>query len=186
MTPDTIPNFIYQLFPDFDINSFTHTKGSVFRKIEFCQYFVSYLITGWRGRANSIKLTLADGRIKYMAYNVFWLNPTSSIILYNKQGNNRTGTEYLLELCKLHCRCYPIKSLRKLWHVSSCLTLCDTRNCSPPGSSVHGILQARIREWVAISFSRGTSCLRDRTRLLHWRQILYHLSHQMVFLSWHK
>ena len=84
MTPDTIPNFIYQLFPDFDINSFTHTKGSVFRKIEFCQYFVSYLITGWRGRANSIKLTLADGRIKYMAYNVFWLNPTSSIILNNK------------------------------------------------------------------------------------------------------
>ena len=36
----------------------------------------------------------------------------------------------------------------------SCLTLCDPLNCSPPGSSVHGILQARILEWVAISFSR--------------------------------
>ena len=35
----------------------------------------------------------------------------------------------------------------------SCLTLCDPMNCSPPGSSVHGILQARILDWVAISFS---------------------------------
>ena len=35
----------------------------------------------------------------------------------------------------------------------SCLTLCDPIDCSPPGSSVHGISQARILEWVAISFS---------------------------------
>ena len=39
----------------------------------------------------------------------------------------------------------------------SCPTLCDPMDCSPPGSSVHGILQARILEWVAISFSRGSS-----------------------------
>ena len=37
----------------------------------------------------------------------------------------------------------------------SCPTLCDPMNCSPPGSSVHGILQARILEWTAISFSRN-------------------------------
>ena len=37
------------------------------------------------------------------------------------------------------------------------LTLCDPMDCSPPGSSVHGIFQARILEWVAISFSRGSS-----------------------------
>ena len=37
--------------------------------------------------------------------------------------------------------------------VQSCLTLCDPMNCSPPGSPVHGIFQARILEWVAISFS---------------------------------
>ena len=43
----------------------------------------------------------------------------------------------------------------------SCLTLCDPMDCSPPGSSVHGILQARILEWVAISFSRGSSQPRD-------------------------
>ena len=45
----------------------------------------------------------------------------------------------------------------------SCLTLCDPMNCCPPGSSVHGILQARILEWVAISFSRRSSQSRDQT-----------------------
>ena len=45
----------------------------------------------------------------------------------------------------------------------SCLTLWDPIDCSLPGSSVHGILQARKLEWVAISFSRGSSWPRDRT-----------------------
>ena len=49
----------------------------------------------------------------------------------------------------------------------SCPTLCNPVDCSPPGSSVHGILQARILEWVAISFSRGSSQLRDRTQVSH-------------------
>ena len=43
----------------------------------------------------------------------------------------------------------------------SCLTLCNPMDCSLPGSSVHGISQARILEWVAISSSRGSSQLRD-------------------------
>ena len=41
--------------------------------------------------------------------------------------------------------------------VQSHPTLCDPMDCSPPSSSVHGISQARILEWVAISFSRGSS-----------------------------
>ena len=45
----------------------------------------------------------------------------------------------------------------------SCPTLCDPVDCSLPSSSVHGILQARILEWGAISFSRGSSWPRDRT-----------------------
>ena len=45
----------------------------------------------------------------------------------------------------------------------SCLTLSNSLDCSPPGSSVHGITQARILEWVIISFSRGSPQLRDRT-----------------------
>ena len=46
-----------------------------------------------------------------------------------------------------------------------CPTLCDPMDCNPPGSSVHEIFQARILEWVAISFSRGSSQPRDRTRV---------------------
>ena len=49
----------------------------------------------------------------------------------------------------------------------SCVTLCDPTDRSPPGSSVHGILQARILEGVAISFSRGSSRPRDRTQVCH-------------------
>ena len=45
----------------------------------------------------------------------------------------------------------------------SCLTPCDPMDCRPPGSSVHGILQAGILEWIAIPFSRGSSQPRDRT-----------------------
>ena len=46
-----------------------------------------------------------------------------------------------------------------------CPTLCDPVDCSPPGSSIHGILQARILEWGAVSFSRGSSQPRDWTRV---------------------
>ena len=54
--------------------------------------------------------------------------------------------------------CCVLKSL-------SCLWLCDTIDCSLPGSSVHGISQARILQWVAISFSRGSSQPRDQTQV---------------------
>ena len=55
-----------------------------------------------------------------------------------------------------------------LWVVvQSCPTLCDPVDCRPPGSSVNGILQVRILEWVAISFSRGSSQPRDRTQVSH-------------------
>ena len=44
----------------------------------------------------------------------------------------------------------------------SCPTVCDPMHCSPPGSFVHGIFLARILEWVAIPFSRGSHWLRDQ------------------------
>ena len=44
-----------------------------------------------------------------------------------------------------------------------CLILCNTMDYSPPGSSVHGILQVRVLEWVAIPLSRGSSKPRDQT-----------------------
>ena len=59
-----------------------------------------------------------------------------------------------------------------------CLTLCDPMDCSPPGSSVHGILQAKILEWGAMPSSRGSSQIWDKTRIscvsCFGRQILYH------------
>ena len=68
-------------------------------------------------------------------------------------------------------QCMPAKSLQ------SCPTLCNPMDCSPPGSPVHGILQARILAQVAMPFSRGSSQLRDQT-LISWvsfigRRILY-------------
>ena len=53
----------------------------------------------------------------------------------------------------------------KVLVAQSCPTLCDPRDCSLPGSSVHGILQARILEWVSIPFSRGPSQPRDWTQV---------------------
>ena len=71
--------------------------------------------------------------------------------------------------------------------IQSCLTLCDPMNCSPPGSSVHGIFQAKILEWVAISFSRGPSRPRDRTCVscpsCLGRWILYHWVFEPVLMT---
>ena len=66
----------------------------------------------------------------------------------------------------LSVNCYLTRNFFVLFCISvtkSCLTLCDLMDCSPPDSSVHGISQARILEWVAISFSRGSSRPRVQT-----------------------
>ena len=59
-----------------------------------------------------------------------------------------------------------------------CLTLCNPMDYSPPGSSVHGILQTRILEWVAMLSSRGSSTPRDQTWVSYvtciGRRVLYH------------
>ena len=53
----------------------------------------------------------------------------------------------------------------KVWVAQSCLSLSNPMDCSPPGSSVHGILQASILEWVAVSPFRGPSWSRDRPQI---------------------
>ena len=78
-------------------------------------------------------------------------------------------------------RCVHVKSLQ------SCLSLCDPMDHSLPGSSVHGILQARTLEWVAISSSRGSSqgpnpCL---LCLLHWQVSSFPLVPQRsLYYNW--
>ena len=61
----------------------------------------------------------------------------------------------------------------------SCLILCNPIDCSPIGSSVPGILQERILEWVAISFSRGIFLTQgSNLSFLHCRRIPHHLSYR--------
>ena len=92
--------------------------------------------------------------------------------------------------------CLPGDHLKEKWKegkkerkqerevTQSCLTLCDPMGCSPPGSSARGIFQARILEWVAISFSGGIFPTQGlNPGLPHCRQTLYHLSHQGSLVS---
>ena len=76
---------------------------------------------------------------------------------------------------------YPLTELHPCSVQSLCLVwLCNPLDCSPPGSSVHGILQARTLEWVAISFSRSSSQPRDRT---HVSSILRLLLYRRFFTA---
>ena len=62
-----------------------------------------------------------------------------------------------------------------------CPTFCDSMDCSPRGSPVHGILQARVLEGETILFFRGSS-QQSKLDLPHCRKILYHLSHQGIII----
>ena len=89
----------------------------------------------------------------------------SSVVEKNKQ-----------HIWRNHTGCYNTQSESDV--AQSCPTLCDPLDCSPPGSSVHGILQARILEWVVTSSSRGSSQPRDQTHVscvaCIGRWMLYH------------
>ena len=56
---------------------------------------------------------------------------------------------------------HKVEESVKVLVAQSCPTLCNYVDCSPPGSSVHGVFQAKILEWIAISYSRGSSQPRD-------------------------
>ena len=64
------------------------------------------------------------------------------------------GPLAVLKLCLLNG---GLQVTQKVLVAQSCPTLCNPMDCSPPGSSVHGTLQARILEWVAMAFSRVSS-----------------------------
>ena len=91
-----------------------------------------------------------------------WNNSIQSLYCHLQLADEETGREKLSNLSK-DSQLYMGK-----WKVAqSCLTLCNPMGCSLPGSSVHGTLQARILQWVAIAFSRGSSQPRDRAQVLH-------------------
>ena len=75
--------------------------------------------------------------------------------------------------CHFLLQCMKVKSESEV--TQSCPTLRDPMDCSPPGSSIHGIFQARILEWVAIAFSEQIFLTRDQTQVSCIdRWILYH------------
>ena len=77
------------------------------------------------------------------------------------------GTNHLPNPCGLQCACL-------LSHFS-CVQLCNCMDCSPPGSSVHAILQARLLEWVAIFLLQGIFLTPGlNLGLRYYRRILYH------------
>ena len=94
--------------------------------------------------------------------------PGNSPKTFSKVRKLQAWTHYIYTYMSM-CMCVLV--------AQSCPTLCDSSDCNSPGSSVHGTSQASILEWVSISFSRGSSWLRDQTHI-SWigRKILYHLA----------
>ena len=92
---------------------------------------------------------------------LIYINPTKWVVfsLYRwEKRHRRLNTSKVIQLLSGR-----VKSESEV--AQSCLTFCDPVDCSLPDSSVHGIFQALVLEWIAISFSRGSSQPRDRTRL---------------------
>ena len=83
-----------------------------------------------------------------------------SSTIHNRQniGKDNIFYIYVYGVCVCAVLCLVIQS---------CPTLCDPMDCSLPGSSVHGILQARIIEWATMPSSRGSSQPRDRNQVFH-------------------
>ena len=96
----------------------------------------------------------------------------------HRQGTEKGAGRLQKTGGKQTCRSGGVMRFTVCMCAHPCPTLWDSMDCSPPGSSDHGLFQARILEWVAISYSRGSSQPRDRTRVpcvsCLGRWILYH------------
>ena len=117
-----------------------------------------------------MKLTLPEDQASFIV-----LSSDLSTV-YNTEQLNAFGwlleASFLKLICFMGLMCMHAKSFQL------CTTLCGPMDCSPPGSSVHGILQARILEWAAMPSSRGSSWPRVGTHVCYvscidmW--VLYH------------
>ena len=87
------------------------------------------------------------------------------VCLWGKPHASRIGTESVLQTLQGSPSARVLNHMRACSVAQLCPSLCDPMDCSPPGSSVHGIFQTRILESVAVSFSRGSSWPRDRTHV---------------------
>ena len=119
-------------------------------------------------------LSLSSQRWKKKSEKMEKQKETNCITPHSHHRKSRESTN--MELMREFLKTEFISSFMK--HVQSHLTLCNPMDCSPPGSSIHSISQARLLKWVAISFSRGSFRPRDWTHgsciSCIGRGILYH------------
>ena len=156
-------SFFGQLFPPSSI----HTKNNHFKNLSFHEmptYINHFMIFMWKwdqikGRGSHLTepFTTFSSPLFSLPF-----SPTL-LCIFSLLWNDLASTSYR------HCCCLVSKS---------CLTLFNPLDCNPPGSSVHGIFQARTLETVAISSSRGSSQSRGWTCLLHWQVDSLPWSHQ--------
>ena len=85
------------------------------------------------------------------------------LVIVNNAAINHVCASFCVDTGFHSFRCISRSGIASAKSLQSCLTLCHTMDCSLPGCSVHGILQARILEWVAIPSSRESSQPRDQT-----------------------
>ena len=129
--------------------------------------------------------SLNDSEIKWIATQFFWLHKSLPIFYFFKHKYFLLHKNYWVPIihCSRYnwvfteflgwCRRLVCKWTWDIWCVSTCmpicfgryLTLCNPMGCSPPGSSVCGILQAWVLEWVVMPSSRGSSGPRDQTQV---------------------
>ena len=94
--------------------------------------------------------------------------PLSSQVYNHCSDPVLTGSAHSVSAClDLHPLQSHIQTEREREVAQSCPTLCDPMDCSLPGSSVHGIFQATVLEWIAIFFSKESSRPRDWTQVSH-------------------
>ena len=119
---------------------------------------VVWWLSLWGSSAGSVSSIPGQGTRDPCA--ILWMKSAVNEAL-RRELNKTTGVGW--QLCWEHGLC--AKSIQ------SCPTLCDPLDCSSPGFSVHGILQAGILEWVAVSSSRGSSPPRDWTHVFYVSRI---------------
>ena len=92
-----------------------------------------------------------------------WLSGTAYLLVFRKPSARGGGEAKKSATRRKSRKVAQLSWLEEALVAQSCLTLCDPTECRPPGSSVHGILQARKLDWVAIPFSRRSFWPRDWT-----------------------
>ena len=128
------------------IKIFQYDCGIVYFSVYFCMYFKKSVLLG----TDTFILVLSFWYI--VPFIILKCLTLSLMVLCASKS-------VLSEIKIVTSACVRAESLQ------SCLILCDPVDCSPPGSSVHGIFQARMLEWVAMPSSRGSSRPRDRTHV---------------------